>query len=95
MTRQRVGGHWQICSQGRLILVSELILEGKMLQTWRKQGYPQVIIRIKFKQVWENGVGYGLKQVGANGYHEGIFPPEYMRTNKILTSSGGRVTMKE
>jgi hypothetical protein len=36
-----------------------------------------------------------LKQVGANGYHEGIFPPEYMRTNKILTSSGGRVTMKE
>ena len=36
-----------------------------------------------------NGVGYELKQVGANGYHEGIFPPGYMRTNKILTSSGG------
>jgi hypothetical protein len=61
-----------------------------MLQTWRKQRYSQVIIRIKFKTgMGKSGVGYGLKQVGANGNHEGIFPPGYMKTNKILTSSGG------
>ena len=62
-------------SQGRLILVSELISEGKMFQTWGEQRYSQVIIRIKIKTgMGKSGVGYGVKQVGANGYHEGIFP---------------------
>jgi hypothetical protein len=47
-------------SQGRLILVSELISEGKMFQTWGEQRYSQVIISIKIKQVWVK-VGWGME----------------------------------
>ena len=47
-------------SQGWLILVSELISEGKMFQTWGEQRYSQVIISIKIKQVWVK-VGWGME----------------------------------
>jgi hypothetical protein len=67
----------------------------EMFQTWRKQRYPQVIICIKLKNRYGKWGGVWIKASRGKWLSWGNFPSGVYENKQILTSSEGRVTMKE